>query len=291
MKAVGFVTYKQSSKLTESDQFIVPPLKKRGFEAHAVAWDDTRIDWTRFDVIVLRSCWNYHLHYEQFLAWLNRIKRLKVPVWNPIPVIRWNSNKKYLKDLEYKGVPVIPTVFIEKGTTYFLSDIAKHKGWKDLVIKPAIGASSYNVCLVKQNEYDKKQNEFVKLSGQSDVCIQPFVKEIYNGEYSLIFLGNQYSHAVLKIPKKGDFRSNCETGGAEKRIEPEKRIIQQAANIVKTIHSPLLYARVDGIILDGKFTLSELELIEPELYFYLDPLSPAKFAKTLARYTSETKTV
>jgi glutathione synthase/RimK-type ligase-like ATP-grasp enzyme len=285
MKTVALVTYRNSSKLTRDDQLLVEPLKKYELNPVSAAWDDAKIDWSKFDCIILRSCWNYHLKYEQFMEWLDRIEKLKVSVWNPIHIIRWNSNKKYLKDLERKGIPIVPTVFLEKEEKYYLADIAKHKKWKDLVIKPAVGASSYNVTLITQNEYKEKQKEVEKLSQQSGILIQPYMKEISGGEYSFIFIGKQFSHSVLKIPKKGDFRSNYEMGAKENKIEADKNTIQQAANVIEAVNSPLLYARVDGIVQDDMLLLTELELIEPYLYFDLDSLAPARFAKALQSNT------
>jgi len=257
MDTVGLVTCSNSPQLTSSDQLLVRPLQKQGFNPVAVAWDDPDIDWSKFDVLIFRSCWNYHLHYEKFLAWLDHLETLRVPTLNPIPIIRWNSNKKYLKDLECKGVQIVPTVFLEKGEKYYLSDIAQHKKWKDLVIKPAIGLYSYNVKFIKQNEYNKKQKEFEKLSAESGVLVQPHMK---GTECSLVFIGNEFSHAVRKVPR---------------------HIIQQAAAVMKKVNSPLLYARVDAIVQNDTFYLMELECIEPKLYFDLCPRAPTKFAQAL----------
>jgi glutathione synthase/RimK-type ligase-like ATP-grasp enzyme len=264
MKTVGLVTYKQSPKLTPDDQLLVEPIKKQGFNVKAVAWDDKNVDWSKFDIIVPRSCWNYHLRYEQFMEWLNAIEKLNVPVWNPVPVIRWNSDKKYLRELEYKGIPIIPTVFIEKGEKYNIADIAHHKKWKNLVIKPAIGASSYHLTRIHQNEYIEKQKIFENLIKQSGVLVQPDISSLPEyEEYSFVFIGNIFSHAVKKAPKK---------------------IVAQAEMVIKKINSSLLYARVDGIVQNDTFLLMELELIEPELYFNLYPIAPMRFVEALQSY-------
>jgi hypothetical protein len=276
MKKLGLITYKNSPKIAPGDQLLVEPLKKQGFNPVAVPWDDEKIDWSTFDVVIFRSSWNYHRKYEQFLAWLDLIEKLNIPVWNSISIIRWNSNKKYLKDLEYKGIPIVPTVFVGKGEKYFLSDIANHKHWTDLVIKPAIGIYSYNVQFVNRNDYDKKQKEFEKLSGQSGVLIQPYMEEAWrSGEYSFVFIGNEFSHAVVKT--------------ATNKItiaESGKKIIRQAVAVIEKINSPLLYARVDAVIQNDTLNLTELELIEPRLYFDTDPRSPVRFAKALKKFLS-----
>jgi glutathione synthase/RimK-type ligase-like ATP-grasp enzyme len=260
MKTVGLITYAKSPQLTESDQFLVEPLKKQGFNPVAVPWDDKCIDWSAFDILIFRSCWNYHRKYEQFLSWLDYIEKLNIPVWNPIPILRWNSNKKYLKDLEYKGIPIVPTIFIEKGERYFLSDIAHQKKWNNLVVKPAVGASSYRVTYVSKNDYKRRQKTFQKLAQQSDVLVQPHIK---GKEYSLVFIDKQFSHATQKTSKS---------------------IIQQAKSVLEKVNSQLLYARIDGFIQNKTFLLSEVELIEPKLYFDLDPASPVRFARVLKKY-------
>jgi glutathione synthase/RimK-type ligase-like ATP-grasp enzyme len=256
---IGLITYQKSPHLTESDQLIIAPLQKQGFTPIAVPWDDTTIDWSAFDVLVLRSCWNYHLKYTQFLLWLDEIEKRNIPVWNPIPILRWNSNKKYLKDLEYKGIPIVPTVLIESGERYFLSDVAHQKKWNNLVVKPAVGASSYRVTYVSKNDYERRQKAFEKLAQQSDVLVQPHIK---GKEYSLVFIDKQFSHATNKISKS---------------------IIQQAKSVLKKVNSQLLYARVDGYIQNKTFLLSELELIEPRLYFDIDQTSTTRFAEILKK--------
>jgi hypothetical protein len=268
MKRIGFVTYLELPTINESDQLLLTPLRKEGFKVEATAWDDTNIDWSKYDYLILRSCWNYYRNYEKFFIWLSYIEKLNIPTWNPTPIIRWNANKKYLKELEYKGIPIIPTVFIEKGTTYNLIDIAHHKKWNDLVIKPAVGVFSYNVKVIKQNEFNKGQTIFKKLSQQSDVLIQPYISIMKNKEYSLVFLGGKYSHTVIK-----------QSGNRGTIIYPDASIIQQAKKILQKIHSPLLYTRVDGIIIDDVFMLSELELIEPYLFFTEDKKSPTRFVR------------
>ncbi len=283
MKNLGLVTYRKLPHLCKSDQLLVEPFRQEGFHAVAVSWDDPSVDWSTFDYLVLRSCWNYYRQYEKFLNWLSLIEQLHIQLWNPLPIIKWNINKKYLKELEYKSIPTVPTIHIEKGTKYLLADIAKRKQWTNLVVKPAINAEGTNIVLIKQNEYSIKQRQFETLCQQSDILIQPLMqKMLTEGEYSLVFLGNQFSHAVLKTPQRGDFRFNLRRG-AIKKIELSKKFTQQAAYILTTIQSPLLYARVDGINQNGKLILMELELIEPYLFLDQDRKSPERFIQAFKK--------
>lgn len=283
MKNLALVTHSKSPKLTDSDQLLVEPLRQEGFAVAPVAWDANTVDWKQFDVVVLRSCWNYHYSYNQFMNWLSILEGNRVCVWNTIPVIRWNVHKQYLKDLEQKHIPIVPTMVIKKKTTALLRDIAIKNNWPDMVIKPAVGASAYGVNLVTEKTIQSSQKKFSMLLDNTDVIVQPLVKEISQGELSFIFFGSQFSHAMIKIPKKGEFRSNYDLGGKEERIKPDKKLIKQASDVLRAISSPLLYARVDGVVINNIFTLMELELIEPHLFFNEDPESPVRFARALSQ--------
>ena len=284
MKTVALVTHSASSGLTSSDALLVAPLIAEGFDPHAVAWDDKHVDWKKFDHIILRSCWNYHTKYNEFLEWLSFLESTHVNVLNPLPVMRWNSHKEYLKDLAQQGVSTIPTKWIKKGTAVNLQTASGETGWNNLVVKPCIGASSHDVFLSRHNEHKKKQSKYDMLTRKTDTMIQPLMSEIMTeGEYSFVFIGRSYSHTVLKFPEKGDFRSDHQFHKAESRVQPDARKVREAENVIKHIPSPLLYARVDGIFVNGSFMLLELELIEPHLFFDLDKESPMRFARELKK--------
>jgi len=275
-KTIGLVTYKKSQPLTESDSLLTAPLAALGFKAEAVPWDDNHLNWSNYDTLILRSCWNYHLYPEKFLAWLAKIEKLNIKLWNPAKIVRWNINKKYLFDLEKKGFDVVPSKLINANAVLNFDEISQQFDCSELIIKPAIGASAYGL---------KRINKTAKLRlPDSGFLIQPYLAEIKNGELSLLFFGNSYSHAVIKYPKKNGFLTQIELGGTELLYHPDPSIISCARKIVDSLSTPLLYARVDGILLKGKFTLMELELIEPHLFLDLYPQSAAFFAQTLERF-------
>lgn len=283
LNEVVFITSSESPHLSASDSLLITPLRKKEIIVRALPWDDLEIDWTRFTSIILRSCWNYHYNYPLFLKWLWKLKEKHVQLWNPIDVVIWNSNKKYLRDLENKGIPTIPTVWVSQKEKIELEIISKDKGWKDMVIKPCVGASAHEIIKASFGAYISAQIKIDELVQKTDVMIQPLMHEVITeGEYSLIFIDGEFSHAILKRPKKGDFRSNYHYGATKKKVTLDKRFISQALNILKTIESPLLYARVDGIRRKDTFILMELELIEPHLFFDHDSQSPIRFAEALA---------
>lgn len=283
MKSVALVTYKGSPELCESDQLLVAPLEEEGFQAHAIAWDD-RVDWTQFDSIILRSCWDYHTRITEFLDWLRMLKREKVTVWNPIDVVLWNYRKTYLKELAEKGIATISTVWLEKNSSHSLSHILIERGWKKAVVKPTVGASAYEIFLVTLVDAGASQKKLDRLLDISGVMVQPLIKEVQTeGEFSVVFIGGEYSHTVLKKALANEFRSNYEYRAVEQLVEPSQEVLDQATKIYRTVEAPLLYARIDGIVVNNIFTLMELELIEPYLFFDLFPQGAERFAQALVK--------
>lgn len=272
MKTVALVTYGKQPDLLEGDKLLIEPFKKHGFKPLAVPWDKKGVSWENFDLVILRSAWDYHLRIPEFLNWLEHLESRKVNLWNPVNIIKWNMNKKYLLDLEKVGVPIIPTFILNKETINNAKEIILSKGWKEIVVKPVHGTSAYKIVKVKAQELNTLQD--------NEVIIQPFMKEINSkGELSFIFFNKQYSHAVLKKPKKEEFRSQPEFGGVELEVKPNSQLISQAQQMLDKIRSPLLYARIDCVNVNNQLQLMELELIEPYLFFEKDKKSAEKFVK------------
>lgn len=273
MKIVALVTYNKQPKLFDSDNLLVDPFEKHGFIAEAAPWDKKGVDWKKYDLVILRSPWNYHLQVPEFLDWIEYLEIQKVKLWNPPDIIRWNLNKKYLLELSNMGIPIIPSFIFNKKTRDSVKEIIYNKGWKEIVMKPVFGASAYKIAKIKA--------EYLDISDDGDFIIQPFMKEITtDGEYSFIFFDNKFSHVIHKIPKQNEFRTQAELGGTETLFQPTSQQISQAQNVLNHIDSPLLYARVDGLIIENKFRLMELELIEPYLYFEKNTESAEKFVKS-----------
>jgi glutathione synthase/RimK-type ligase-like ATP-grasp enzyme len=284
MPSIAMVTDKDFPHLSDSDALLLDPLKKRGFETHILSWDKTDVNWSTFDCLVLRSCWDYHLRIDEFLEWINKLEKNKVKVYNPLPVIRWNAHKKYILELSQKGVNCIQTQLFQKKSSCSLKSIFKETNYNQLVVKPAVGASAYNVIKVERNDIDRAQIQIDVLIKEGDILVQPLIKEVKNGELSIIFIDKKYNHTILKKPSGDEFRTNYTFGGAESRIYPETAIINDAMKIIELVPFALLYARIDGIVVDGKFTLMELELIEPHLFLNLNLQATDNFALALKHY-------
>lgn len=281
-KRIAFATCCTSPDLAKDDVHLAAALSDAGHHVEAAAWDDQTIDWTRYDTVIIRSTWNYHIHPQAFLAWLRKLESHQLQVANPVDILEWNMDKGYLADLRQLDVPIPPTLFLDDPQTH-LGEVFRNTGWKKAVIKPCISATAHNTWVVHPHTAAAETAKLHELLQTGRYMIQEFLEEVgIDGEYSLIFFGQQYSHAVKKTPKKGDFRVQEQFGGLSSPTRPSGDIIRQATAILDTAvpftSSPrLLYARVDGVIRKGIFTLMELELVEPSLFINNNPLAIQQF--------------
>jgi hypothetical protein len=279
---IAFVTHAGLPGLSKDDLLAVEELRRRGATVEPAVWDDPGVRWPLYDRVVLRSCWDYHLRPGEFLDWLDRMEREEIPLWNPAPVVRGNVDKAYLAGLAAAGIPVVPTAFLERGEAVDLGALLDERGWTDVVVKPSVSASAFHTLRLGRGEEAAARAELEEMTAASRVLIQPFLPEVQTqGEWSLMFLLGEYSHAVLKRPGAGDFRVQAELGGSATPERPAAALIEQARAVVETIPGPWLYARVDGVEIGGTFTLMELELIEPSLFLATDPRAPARFAEAI----------
>jgi glutathione synthase/RimK-type ligase-like ATP-grasp enzyme len=279
---LAIATCNKYAHLAESDKPLIPLFEKHGVMARPAVWNNEHVNWQHFDAVLIRSTWDYHLHITAFEAWLKMLAHQKVPVLNPVEVLRWNLHKFYLAQLQQKGVAIIPTVFMPKGGPIHLPAL-KARGWHKVVIKPAVSGGAYLTSVVDMDHEAAATEQLENLAQQTDLLIQPFMPEILaEGEISMLFFNRQYSHAVIKKPATGDFRVQKEHGGITTAFSPPETIIETAAHILDLIDGPLLYARVDGIIKAGQFLLMELELIEPFLFFDYQPGAMERFVEEVA---------
>jgi hypothetical protein len=251
-------------------------------QTHAVIWDAPDVTWSTYQAVVVRSCWDYHLHPGHFIAWLRHLEHLQIPLWNPAPILKWNLHKTYLRDLQTQGVAIPPTCWLTRGSTADLATILADHGWNQAVIKPAISATAYHTWRTTRAQGSHDQSRFASLLQHADVLVQQFMKPVViDGEWSFVFFQKQYSHAVLKKAKPGDFRVQDDFGGTIEVLSPDMALIEQAQQIINCINDPLLFARVDGIERDGQLVLMELELIEPFLFLQSDPHAVERFAQAI----------
>jgi len=287
MQPLALITSRASPQLSESDRWLVTPLRAQGFEPIALPWDSKDVAWETFAAVVIRSAWDYHTRLQEYLVWLNSLEQLHVQVWNPLAIVRWNLEKSYLLDLENQGIALLPTAWLQQGSECYLLDLLEEKQWQEAVVKPTVGASASQVLKVHQREAEQMQSHLFQMLQTSAVMVQPFMQKVQTeGEYSFIFIGEQYSHAMLKRPQTHEFRVQPKYGGTAIPINPSHTLIQQARHIHEVLLHPLLYARIDAIQVEGKLVVMEVEVHEPGLFFPGHPQAAELFARTLRDYHS-----
>jgi hypothetical protein len=279
---IALATSKGFSNLTDDDRSLLQPLRDHGIHATAAIWSDPNCDWAAYDMVVIRSCWDYHLRVSEFVSWIDSLEARQIKVWNAPSTIRWNVNKTYLRELEAKGIAIVPTLWFDSAKRISLSDELCQAGWDKAVIKPRISATAHRTKLISTEQAEDAQTLFDELRNGPGVMVQKFVESITReGEWSLIFFNGKFSHAVVKTPKAGDFRVQHDFGGKEKLAMPPAFVLKAAEDIID--HVPdTLYARVDGVVENHKFLLMELELIEPALFLTNSPGAAEKLAAAIA---------
>ena len=282
MASIAFVTYRDLPHLTSEDQLVCSCLQRYGVTTHAVVWDAPNVVWDSYDAVVVRSCWDYHLQPSAFSAWLTALECLQAPLWNPAPLLRWNLHKSYLRDLHAQGVAIPPTCWLDRGSHTNLGTLCAEHGWEEVIIKPAISATAYQTWRTTRTQAHHDQPGFAARLQHADLLVQQFMEPVVTaGEWSFVFFQKQYSHAVLKKAKVGDFRVQDDFGGTVEVGSPGLGLIEQAGQIINAIADPFLFARVDGIERDGQLVLMELELIEPFLFLKSDPNAIERFARAI----------
>ncbi len=278
---VALATCRPVPALTDDDRLLPPALAALGAQAEAVSWDDGAADWSRYDRVVLRSVWDYHLRSDAFGAWLAAREREGAAMCNPPALVRWNAHKSYLRELGAGGVATIETAWLTRGSATALGALMDGRGWAEVVVKPAVSASAYRTFRAGRAEAAARQADLDAILAEGDALVQPFAPEIAEGEWSLVFLGGAFSHAVRKRPAASDFRVQEELGGRASTEDPGPALVAQAQAALAAAPGRAAYARVDGIVRGGAFVLMELELIEPVLYLARHPEAPARLAAAI----------
>lgn len=276
---IAFLTYSKLINGIASDSLIVQLLKKKGIFVEVLDWRDSSVSWHDFNAVVIRSCWDYYLYFNEFVCFLNRLDASGIKVINPLATVLWSLDKRYLLDLESSGVEIVPTRIFSHVDKSSIFDFLSRQGGRDFIVKPTIAASAYKVCKFNARDVSMCLSSFDSILGESDVILQKFLPEIYvNGEWSIVFINGCYSHSILKKPKSGEFRVQKRFGGDFLCVDPPSFVLNSAHDILRYADKEYQYARVDGVIVDGKFLLMELELAEPILFLNLCPDASERFA-------------
>jgi len=283
---IALATYSKLPTLNDDDRLLVPALAALDVTAVPAVWDARAVCWDEFQGVLIRSCWDYHLRPGEFLDWIDQLERAGVAVWNPGNLLRWNHHKRYLRDLAARDVATVPTRWLPRGEAADLLALLADAGWREAVVKPAVSASAFGTWRTSTGTATGEQSRLDALLRIADVMVQPLLPDVADaGEWSLVFLGRRFSHAVLKRPAPGDYRVQWEFGGSAESAVPPGHLIADAERVIAAVPGDALYARVDGVEREGRLVLMELELIEPHLFLGWDTDAAGRLARAIREET------
>ncbi|MBO3116436.1 hypothetical protein J4050_06740 [Winogradskyella sp. DF17] len=264
------------------DKLVVKALKDEGLKTERKAWDDITFDWSQTRCIIFRTTWDYFDRFDAFSNWLNTVATQTYLI-NSEALIRWNLDKHYLQHLKNKGINIPETEFIEPRSKASLKELHSRSGWTKTVLKPCVSGAGRHTYKLDSTNLDEYEILFKDLISKEAMMLQTFQHHIVKqGEMSLMLFDGEFTHAVLKKAKAGDFRVQDDFGGTVYQYQPTEAEIQFAQKAVKACPELPIYARVD-IFIDNnnELAISELELIEPELWFRLHPQAAKVLAKAI----------
>jgi glutathione synthase/RimK-type ligase-like ATP-grasp enzyme len=267
------------------DELVVNALKNEGLNVLRMAWDDPTFNWSDTKFALFRTTWDYFERFDEFSSWLSQVSK-QTQLLNSEKIIRWNIDKHYLLDLKRKGIHIAKSYFLEQGEQMSLNEIHEKLNWQETVLKPCISGAARHTYRLNKNNIKDHENVFKQLVANEAMILQPFQENIVKqGEVSLMVIDGKFTHAVLKIAKKGDFRVQDDFGGTVQTYNASLEEIKFAENAVKACIDKPIYARVDVFKdNDGILALSELELIEPELWFRNNPESSNLLAAAIKKF-------
>ncbi|MEM9557142.1 MAG: hypothetical protein AAGC60_22985 [Acidobacteriota bacterium] len=288
MRSIAFLSTDNLEYFVVYDESTYPHFRARGVEVEAVPWR-ADVDWSRFDAVVIRSPWDYQEESARFLEVLARIDAV-TRLENDLAIVRWNLDKGYLRDLEVRGVPIVPTLWVDRWPGGEADDTERAvRGWferldaDEVVVKPRVSANADHTYRLDRLAAAKHQRDLARPFENRPFMVQPFIPSVVaHGELSLFYFDGGFSHAVLKTPATGDFRVQEEHGGRIRAVRPDAAARAVAARALEALDGSTLYARIDLVQPPGDpaaWAVMELELIEPSLYFPYDEGSAERFAE------------
>lgn len=277
MKKIAVATCAVKPEPDVDEPLLLARLRDKGASVRLVAWDGPAPDVAHDELCVLRSTWNYFEELDAFLAWIDRVPNLK----NPASIVHRNVRKTYLRELEARGVAIVPTLWCDASSSIDVATVMRARGWDTVVIKPVVSAGSFATKRFTLAQAAEAQ-AFLDAAGR-DMMIQRWMPAVdTSGERSIVWLDGEVSHAVRKSPR---FANEHESVTSVDVADDERRFAESVleANLIEPGRADLLYARVD-LIRDGDtLRLMELELVEPSLFLKQHPPALERLTDALLR--------
>lgn len=264
------------------DDLVKPHLRELGWHIEDLNWHDSSNNYNKFDLVIVRSTWDYQQSPSAFLQCLERIEASSARLENPFELMRWNIDKRYLKELEQKGVATLPTIWLDEYEQSAIEQSFDDFECEEIIVKPQLSA---NADFTYRLTHASFQQQSSQLEGQlvgKPLMLQAFEKSIIEeGEYSLFYFNSEFSHAINKLPAKRDFRVQEEHGGTLLSVKPSAEMLALSEQTLAALPNRALYARVDILQTSRGLAIIEVELIEPSLYFNMDEGSAKRFAEAI----------
>jgi hypothetical protein len=271
--------------ILDEDALVTAALQKRGLSVARTHWDNPVFDWSSTRYAVFRTTWDYFDRFAEFSNWLNQTEKLTRFI-NPVQQIRWNLDKHYLLDLQRQGIAIPPTYMVEAGDTRPLAEIIRNTSWKEWILKPAVSGAARHTYRFTHASVATLEDVFTGLIANEAMLLQEFQQPVLtHGEVAYMVFGGTFTHAILKRSKPGDFRVQDDFGGTIHDYQATSAEIAFAEHVVSTCNPVPVYARVDVIRNNqNELCVSELELIEPELWFRKHHAAADAFADAVVAY-------
>jgi hypothetical protein len=286
VRRCAFLTMQDEGAFVTDYRLGIAPLEALGWRVDCVPWREGGTDWNLYDAVYICTPWDYPQDPAAFLATLETIDSTRALLVNPLALVHWNLEKRYLAELGQRGATVVPSSWYEAYDDTFPERwFAEHETDR-LVIKPRLGANAADTYVLERPIGTDMRRHLALTFGRRPFLVQPFVAAIRDeGEYSLFYLGGDLSHAIRKVPKSGDFRVQEERGADIRAAVPEDSLRDAGSRVMALVTPEAAYGRADFVRgSDGRWLLMELELIEPSLYLRMHPDAPARFARAIDSY-------
>ncbi len=264
------------------------PMQALGWSIDMIPWRTVNVDWEQYQAVYICTPWDYPDDPDLFLNLLDAIDRSSAVLVNDIALVRWTIPKTYLRDLESRGAAVVPSLWYDKFDPDTLPGFFDAHQAEKIIVKPVVSTNANNTFLLERAMPADLVKELEKTFATRPFVVQSFMENVQvEGEYSLFFFSNEFSHAILKTPKDKDFRVQEEHGARIISAEPESALLETAADLLRLVDPMPIYARCDFIRgRNGRFLLMELEVIEPSLYLRMDSEAPMRFARAFDAYVA-----
>lgn len=284
-RPVALVSCAEALDIDDDMNLVLAAARAAGLDASVVSWDDPAVDWTSFDLVVIRSTWDYHRRIDEFLRWARSTAEV-TRLMNPLAIIEWNTDKRYLNDLQNAGFAVVPTTFVAPGRDAG-DEVRRLLDRGDIVVKPSISAGSNDT--ERHESFDLAMRHIAELhAGARTVMVQPYMSRVdVDDETGLVYMNGVYSHAFAKGPMLASAKSMAGGLYAEERIEPrvaddaQRRLGDAVVAWVSERFGSPLYVRVDLLPTADGPVIIELEMTEPSLYVALADGAADRFAAAM----------